>query len=130
MTNVVGSSVAPGRPTTLSTPGPVRKLLVASTKAYTTQLMSMYLLAPLPGCPAGYWSPGKLAGLLAEMKNLARQGPESSGQLSGNQGIRREIAASRHLLPGRGLDYAVAWKGPLNLRRFPTSTPRLMPQAS
>jgi glucosamine--fructose-6-phosphate aminotransferase (isomerizing) len=116
VTNVVGSSVAREADDVIYTwAGP--EIAVASTKAYTTQLMSMYLLALHLAALRGTLEPGERGALLAEMKNLAAKAQRVLDNSAVIREFAGEIAAGRSLFyMGRGLDYAVAMEGSLKLK--------------
>lgn len=118
VTNVVGSSVAREADDVIYTwAGP--EIAVASTKAYTTQLMSMYLLALHLAALRGTLEPGEIGGLLDEMKNLAAKAQRVLDNSAGIREFAGEIAAGRSLFyMGRGLDYAVAMEGSLKLKEI------------
>jgi glucosamine--fructose-6-phosphate aminotransferase (isomerizing) len=118
VTNVVGSSVSREAEDVIYTwAGP--EIAVASTKAYTTQLASMYLVALHLATVRGTIAPGELGEILAEMKQL-----EAKAQLLVNNSVEirnfaKEISSSRSLFYiGRGLDYAVAMEGALKLKEI------------
>jgi len=118
VTNVVGSSVAREADDVIYTwAGP--EIAVASTKAYTTQLMSMYLLALHLAALRGTLEPGEVSALLAEMKNLAAKAQRVLDNSAVIREFAGEIAAGRSLFYlGRGLDYAVAMEGSLKLKEI------------
>jgi len=118
VTNVVGSSVSREADDVIYTcAGP--EIAVASTKAYTTQLASMYLVALHLATVRGTIAPGELSEILAEMKQL-----EGKAQLLVDNSIEIrdfavEISSSGSLFYiGRGLDYAVAMEGSLKLKEI------------
>jgi glucosamine--fructose-6-phosphate aminotransferase (isomerizing) len=118
VTNVVGSSVSREADDVIFTwAGP--EIAVASTKAYTTQLASMYLVALHLATVRGTIAPGELSEILTEMKQL-----EGKAQLLVDNSIEIrdfavEISSSRSLFYiGRGLDYAVAMEGSLKLKEI------------
>jgi glucosamine--fructose-6-phosphate aminotransferase (isomerizing) len=118
VTNVVGSSVSREADDVIYTwAGP--EIAVASTKAYTTQLASMYLVALHLATVRGTIAPGELSEILTEMKQL-----EGKVQLLVDNSIEIrnfavEISSSRSLFYiGRGLDYAVAMEGSLKLKEI------------
>ncbi|MGQ9533543.1 MAG: glutamine--fructose-6-phosphate transaminase (isomerizing) [Desulfotomaculales bacterium] len=118
VTNVVGSSVAREADATCYTwAGP--EIAVASTKAYTTQLAVMYLLA--------LWLARRRGTLSAELERevvagLARLPAAAERVLNGGDRVREvagEIARHEHVFfIGRGLDYAVAQEGALKLKEI------------
>ncbi|MFX4263708.1 glutamine--fructose-6-phosphate transaminase (isomerizing) [Pelotomaculum propionicicum] len=118
VTNVVGSSVSREADDVIYTwAGP--EIAVASTKAYTTQLASMYLIALHLATVRGTIAPGELGGILSEMKQL-----DAKAQLLVDNSVEirdfaEEICSSRSLFYiGRGLDYAVAMEGSLKLKEI------------
>ncbi|HBC92368.1 MAG TPA: glutamine--fructose-6-phosphate transaminase (isomerizing) [Pelotomaculum sp.] len=118
VTNVVGSSVAREADDVIYTwAGP--EIAVASTKAYTTQLVSMYLLALHLAGLRGTLAPEKISELLAEMKNLDEKTQEILNDSQVIRDFAREIANSDDLFYlGRGLDYSVAMEGSLKLKEI------------
>lgn len=118
ITNVVGSSVAREADDVIITwAGP--EIAVASTKAYTSQLIAIYLLGVYFAQVRG----NKTADELKEIVTHLRQLPEQAEQvLSYEKRIgefARSIAESEHLFfLGRGLDYAVALEGSLKLKEI------------
>lgn len=118
VTNVVGSSVSREADDVIYTwAGP--EIAVASTKAYTTQLASMYLIALHLATVRGTIAPGELGEILAEMKQL-----ETKAQLLVDNSVEiidfaEEISSAKNLFYiGRGLDYAVAMEGSLKLKEI------------
>lgn len=118
VTNVVGSSVSREADDVIYTwAGP--EIAVASTKAYTTQLASMYLIALHLATVRGTIAPGELGEILAEMKQL-----DAKAQLLVDNSVEiidfaQEISSSKNLFYiGRGLDYAVAMEGSLKLKEI------------
>lgn len=118
VTNVVGSSVSREADDVIYTwAGP--EIAVASTKAYTTQLASMYLIAMHLATVRGTIAPGELGEILAEMKQL-----DAKAQLLVDNSVEiidfaEEISSSKNLFYiGRGLDYAVAMEGSLKLKEI------------
>ncbi|TEB07973.1 Glutamine--fructose-6-phosphate aminotransferase (isomerizing) [Pelotomaculum schinkii] len=118
VTNVVGSSVAREADDVIYTwAGP--EIAVASTKAYTTQLVSMYLLALHLAGLRGTLAPEKISELLAEMKTLDEKTQEILNDSQVIRDFAREIANSDDLFYlGRGLDYSVAMEGSLKLKEI------------
>lgn len=118
VTNVVGSSVSREADDVIYTwAGP--EIAVASTKAYTTQLASMYLIALHLAAVRGTIAPGELVEILAEMKQL-----DTKAQLLVDNSVEiidfaKEISSAKNLFYiGRGLDYAVAMEGSLKLKEI------------
>ncbi len=116
--NVVGSSVARESDDVFYTwAGP--EIAVASTKAYTTQLTCMYLLALYMGITRGTITEDFYRAFVADLKKI----PE---KLAGYLSDVREIEALAKMLYvrdqvffiGRGLDCAVAYEGSLKLKEI------------
>src|SRR5690554_3194956 len=116
ITNVVGSSVARESDDVFYTwAGP--EIAVASTKAYTTQLICMYLLALYMGSERGCLSPELQSELVEGLSKL----PEKlCSVLEKNREIR-SIAKQLYMKTqtffiGRGTDSAVSYEGSLKLK--------------
>jgi glucosamine--fructose-6-phosphate aminotransferase (isomerizing) len=118
VTNVVGSSVAREADEVIYTrAGP--EIAVASTKAYTAQLLALALLACHLGVARGTFAPERAAALLEDAKAL----PSLAQEVLDGAGALRETA---RLLAGwddvfyigRGLDWAVAMEGQLKLKEI------------
>ncbi len=118
ITNVVGSSVAREADQVLYTwAGP--EIAVASTKAYLTQLLSLYLLTLYLGKQRGALDGESLAAMGAALYKL----PSQVETLLAREAELQEIAA--YLAPwesafyvGRNVDYAVALEGALKLKEI------------
>jgi glucosamine--fructose-6-phosphate aminotransferase (isomerizing) len=118
VTNVVGSSVSREADDVIYTwAGP--EIAVASTKAYTTQLASMYLLAIHLAAVRGTLPAGEIEEILREMKNLAAKAQTIVDDTVEIKDFAREISTCGALFYlGRGLDYAVAMEGSLKLKEI------------
>ena len=118
ITNVVGSSVAREADDVIITQaGP--EIAVASTKAYTTQLIAFYLFALYWAQVNGTMSEGEIARILAAMQALPEQVEKILAQAETIKGIAESIARHSSLFfIGRGLDYAVALEGSLKLKEI------------
>lgn len=118
VTNVVGSSVAREADDVIYTwAGP--EIAVASTKAYTTQVLVMYLLGLLFARERGALTPEQTAGIVAAL----RQAPEQIKQILKQKEQIEELAkqycnCQDIFFLGRGLDYAVALEGALKLKEI------------
>ncbi|MEW5919678.1 MAG: glutamine--fructose-6-phosphate transaminase (isomerizing) [Bacillota bacterium] len=118
ITNVVGSSVAREAEKVLYTwAGP--EIAVASTKAYLTQLLSLYMLTLYLGKQRGILDGQSLA----EMGTALYRLPSQVESILGREAELREI--SDYLAPwesvffvGRNVDYAVAMEGALKLKEI------------
>ena len=109
--NVVGSSVARESDDVFYTwAGP--EIAVASTKAYTTQLVCMYLIALYMGKLKGTISKEYYAEMIAELKAI----PEKVEKIIEKAGEVEELAKFLYnrdqvFFIGRGIDSAVAYEG-------------------
>lgn len=118
ITNVVGSSVDREADEVITTwAGP--EIAVASTKAYTTQLIALYLLATYFAQVLGTKSEEECK----EVVSALRQLPEYvETVLTGEAEIKElanKIVTHQNLFfLGRGLDYAVALEGSLKLKEI------------
>jgi len=118
ITNVVGSSVAREADDVIITQaGP--EIAVASTKAYTTQLIAFYLFALYWAQVNGTMSEDEIARILAAMQALPEQVEKILAQAETIKGIAESITRHSNLFfIGRGLDYAVALEGSLKLKEI------------
>ncbi|CAH1226413.1 Glutamine--fructose-6-phosphate aminotransferase [isomerizing] [Paenibacillus allorhizoplanae] len=118
ITNVVGSSVAREANDIITTwAGP--EIAVASTKAYTSQLIGFYLLGLHLAQTLGTQTPEEIAEVIAAMKELPAQVSEILEQAEALKVVAEEMAKHDNLFfIGRGLDYAVALEGSLKLKEI------------
>ncbi|MGI5921134.1 MAG: glutamine--fructose-6-phosphate transaminase (isomerizing) [Syntrophomonadaceae bacterium] len=118
ITNVVGSSVAREADNVIYThAGP--EIAVASTKAYSTQLMIMYLLALHLARTRGTCSQAELktlAGEIANIDQLVEKVLNEQDKIK-NLAYKYKDVQSTFFL-GRGFDYAVAMEGALKLKEI------------
>jgi len=118
ITNVVDSSVARDADYNLYTwAGP--EIAVASTKAYTSQLMALYLLALHLAGARGTLSDEENRELIEELKKLSGK----ADLILKNSDKIKEFAQTyarceNAFFLGRGLDYAVALEGSLKLKEI------------
>ena len=116
ITNVVGSSVAREADDVIVTwAGP--EIAVASTKAYTTQLIALYLLGIHFGTVRGELADHAAAELLTALENLpelAEQVLDTAPQLK--KFAQEWVNAEDTFFIGRGLDFNVALEGSLKLK--------------
>ena len=118
VTNVVGSSVSREADDVFYTwAGP--EIAVASTKAYTTQLISMYIIALFFAEKRGTTSSCEIEKIKEEMMNL----PEKAEKVLENKEAVQKFASNTYMHKdifylGRGLDYAVALEGSLKLKEI------------
>jgi len=118
ITNVVGSSVAREADDVIITwAGP--EISVASTKAYTTQLIALYLFAAYLGELRGTADPARLQELATELHLM----PEKLAEVLDTAPLIEQIAKefstwNDAFFLGRGLDYAVALEGALKYKEI------------
>lgn len=118
ITNVMGSSVArEADDLILTLAGP--EIAVASTKAYTTQLLSLYLLAIYLAQQKGTISPNDRVSMVEAMLNLPTQ---IENVLNTETKIKEFAEDFKNcedvFFIGRGLDYAVSLEGALKLKEI------------
>jgi glucosamine--fructose-6-phosphate aminotransferase (isomerizing) len=109
---------------------------VASTKAFTTQLVVLYLLALKLGMERKALADRELDSAIADLRRLPRM-VEETLQLDSQirQVAHRYFRVPNFLFLGRGIMYPIALEGALKLkapsssRRSPTSTRRATPPA-
>ncbi|SDZ30330.1 glutamine--fructose-6-phosphate transaminase (isomerizing) [Thermoactinomyces sp. DSM 45892] len=118
ITNVVGSSVAREADDVITTwAGP--EIAVASTKAYTSQLIAIYLLGIYFAQAKGYKSAEELQTIVTDLLTLPAKVEEVLKQEKTVEAFARSIAKHNNLFfLGRGLDYAVALEGSLKLKEI------------
>ncbi|NLG32584.1 MAG: glutamine--fructose-6-phosphate transaminase (isomerizing) [Syntrophomonadaceae bacterium] len=118
VTNVVGSSIAREADKVIYThAGP--EIAVASTKAYSTQLVIMYLLALHLSGLRGTMKPGEINLLINELSQIDQR----VEQVLGQQPRLKELAqkykdVQSTFFLGRGFDYSVAMEGALKLKEI------------
>ena len=116
--NVVGSSIAREADNVMYTwAGP--EIAVATTKAYSAQLIALYLLAMKFASVRGELEDAKLLEMLNELKEL----PSQVEMLLNNQNkiqkfANRYLAAKDIFFMGRGIDYAISMEGSLKLKEI------------
>ncbi len=118
ITNVVGSSVArEADDLILTLAGP--EIAVASTKAYTTQLLSLYLLAIFLGQHRGTISHNDRVGMVEAMINLPGQIEKVLNTENMIKDFAEDFKSCEDIFfIGRGLDYAVSMEGSLKLKEI------------
>jgi glucosamine--fructose-6-phosphate aminotransferase (isomerizing) len=118
VTNVVDSSIAREADDVLYTwAGP--EIAVASTKAYTTQLIAMYLLGLYLSEKRGTRNNEEAKEILFGLRDLS----DKIEEILNNGNVIKEFAAKysgseNSFFIGRGLDYAVALEGALKLKEI------------
>lgn len=116
--NVVGSSIAREADKVMYTwAGP--EIAVATTKAYSAQLIAEYLLAVKFAQVRGQISDVEVAAYLKDLQKL----PEQIEMLLSNKEriqhfANRYIAAKDVFFVGRGIDYAISLEGSLKLKEI------------
>ncbi|MET3212177.1 UNVERIFIED_CONTAM: glucosamine--fructose-6-phosphate aminotransferase (isomerizing) [Paenibacillus sp. PvR008] len=118
ITNVVGSSIARDADDVLVTlAGP--EIAVASTKAYSSQLIAFYLFGLYLAQVRGTQTDEQVAHVLAAMESLPEQVEEMLGKADAIKAYAEQIASHKHLFfIGRGQDYAVVQEGSLKLKEI------------
>ncbi len=116
--NVVGSSIARESDYILYTyAGP--EISVATTKAYSTQLIAMYLLAIQTAKVKGRIDGARYAELLTEMAALPSKIQKTLDDKERIQWFASKYANARDLFfIGRGLDYAISLEGSLKMKEI------------
>ncbi len=118
ITNVVDSSIAREADHVLYTwAGP--EIAVASTKAYTAQLVVLYLLALHLANIRGKLAEKESAELIGELKKLSDKARVILGDCRAVESFAQTHAQCEDaFFIGRGLDYAVALEGSLKLKEI------------
>lgn len=118
ITNVVGSSIAREADDVLGTmAGP--EIAVASTKAYTSQLIAFYLFGLYLAQVRGTIAEDAVAEILAAMEALPEQVESMLANTEAIKGYAEQISKHEHLFfIGRGQDFAVAQEGSLKLKEI------------
>lgn len=116
--NVVGSSIAREADNVMYTwAGP--EIAVATTKAYSSQLIALYLLAMKFAHARGTLDDAGLKEMLEDLQKL----PEQVELLLNNENkiqkfANRYLAAKDVFFIGRGIDYAISMEGSLKLKEI------------
>ncbi len=116
VTNVVGSSIAREADQVVYTwAGP--EIAVASTKAYTTQLIVMFLLGAYMGGLRETVAPEEMKHLLTQLKNIPSQISETLEDVEPIMAFAQQYGYTEDaFFLGRALDYYVALEGSLKLK--------------
>ena len=116
--NVVGSSIARESDFTLYIyAGP--EISVATTKAYSTQLIAMYLLAIQSAFVQGKLEEGNVTRLLAEMETLPDKISRVLDDKERIQWFASKYANAHDIFfIGRGIDYAISMEGSLKMKEI------------
>jgi glucosamine--fructose-6-phosphate aminotransferase (isomerizing) len=118
ITNVVGSSVArEADDLILTLAGP--EIAVASTKAYSTQLLSLYLLAIYMGQQSGTISINERLGMLEAILKMPEQVEKVLNTETKIKDFAEDFKECENIFfIGRGLDFAVSLEGALKLKEI------------
>lgn len=118
ITNVVGSSIAREAHQVVHTwAGP--EIAVASTKAYTTQLILMFMLALYMAQICGTLSDEKIRALIDLLKKIPAQISETLSDVEPIKTFARQYGFNEDVFYiGRSLDYDVALEGALKLKEI------------
>lgn len=118
ITNVIGSSVArEADDLILTMAGP--EIAVASTKAYTTQLLALYLLAIYLAQQRNTISQNERVGMIEALQNLSNQIEKVLNTETKIKEFAEDFKSSEDIFfIGRGLDYAVSLEGALKLKEI------------
>ncbi len=118
VTNVVGSSISREADQTIFTwAGP--EIAVASTKAYTTQLVSMAMLSIYIAGLKGTLTEERTHELIAGLRNLPGQVHEMLEDVEAIKTFAQQYGFNEDVFfIGRSLDYAVAMEGSLKLKEI------------
>lgn len=118
ITNVVGSSIARDADDVIATlAGP--EIAVASTKAYTSQLIAFYLFGLYMAEIRGTQTTEEITRTLAAMDSLPEQVEKVLEMAPEIKTYAEHIAQHKHLFfIGRGVDYAVVQEGSLKLKEI------------
>ena len=116
--NVVGSSIARESDYTLYTyAGP--EISVATTKAYSTQLIAMYLIAIQSAKVRGRIDETRYTELLTEMETLPAKIQKTLDDKERIQWFASKYANAHDIFfIGRGLDYAISLEGSLKMKEI------------
>ena len=116
--NVVGSSIAREADNVIYTwAGP--EIAVATTKAYSTQLIAEYLLALKFAQVRGTVTDEEMEGYIRELKMIPDQVELTLGNKEKIQKFaNRYLAAKDIFFIGRGIDYAISMEGSLKLKEI------------
>lgn len=116
--NVVGSSIAREADNVMYTwAGP--EIAVATTKAYSAQLIAMYLLAMKFAHARGELGDAELNEMLGEMKALPAQIEMILNNREKIQRFANRYLAARDIFfIGRGIDHAISMEGSLKLKEI------------
>ena len=118
VTNVVGSSIAREADQVIYTwAGP--EIAVASTKAYTTQLITMFMLAAYMAGIKGTQTPERIRGLIGKLRDIPAQVSEILEDVEPIKTFAKQYGFNEDVFfIGRSLDYDVVLEGALKLKEI------------
>jgi glucosamine--fructose-6-phosphate aminotransferase (isomerizing) len=118
VTNVVGSTLARDADDVLFIrAGP--EIAVASTKAYSTMLIALQMLAIDLGLRRGALPRPRATELIRGLRHLPVLAQEILDRAASVQALAKRLSGAEHaFFIGRGLDYAVAMEGSLKLKEI------------
>ena len=118
ITNVVGSSIAREADQVVYTwAGP--EIVVASTKAYTTQLVLFFMLALYMAEIKGMIAPKRTAELVEHLQEIPSQISEILSDVDPIKTFAKQYGFNEDVFYiGRGLDYSVSLEGALKLKEI------------
>ncbi len=118
LTNVVGSSIAREADQVLYTwAGP--EIAVASTKAYTTQIILFFMLALYMAELKGSQTPEAVESLIGKLKEIPAQIGETLSDVEPIKTFAKQYGFNEDVFYiGRSLDYEVALEGALKLKEI------------
>lgn len=116
VTNVVGSSIAREADDVFYTwAGP--EIAVASTKAYTTQIVSLYMIALNCALEMGNIDDAYYFDMIAKMKEIPEKIQAVIDNKDAIEHVADDIVEKEHaFFLGRGIDYSLAMEGSLKLK--------------
>ena len=116
--NVIGSSIAREADSTfLTMAGP--EISVATTKAYSTQLVAMYLFAIALSTAKGLLTADRVEELIAEITTLPEKIEKILSEKERIQWFASKFASAHDVFYiGRGIDYASCMEGSLKLKEI------------
>ena len=115
--NVVGSSIARESDYILYTyAGP--EISVATTKAYSTQLIAMYLLAIQAAKVKDVIAEERYAALIEELGTLPEKIQKTLDDKERIQWFASKYANAKDFFIGRGIDYAISMEGSLKMKEI------------
>ncbi|MHB1128261.1 MAG: glutamine--fructose-6-phosphate transaminase (isomerizing) [Bacillota bacterium] len=118
ITNVVGSSISREAENLIYTwAGP--EIAVASTKAYVTQLLALYMLGLYLAQARGTVDAATAGEIVVGLKDLPKNAEEVLGQAPAVEHLAKKVSTwDDAFFIGRGLDHAVAMEGALKLKEI------------